>query len=124
MPVASSRDRVCFTGRSLGVVLLLLVNVLWVLSSELTRFIFIDEDFKRPFFTAYVKTCMLTVYIVRYIAFEKSQQFLRVRMGTFVHVLVPSPGYSLVLLEYAVENPNNVDRSLVEVAHAQGRSVA
>ncbi|KAK6730046.1 hypothetical protein RB195_006854 [Necator americanus] len=76
MPVASSRDRVCFTGRSLGVVLLLLVNVLWVLSSELTRFIFIDEDFKRPFFTAYVKTCMLTVYIVRYIAFEKSQQHL------------------------------------------------
>ncbi|ETN84576.1 hypothetical protein NECAME_06812 [Necator americanus] len=39
-------------------------------------FIFIDEDFKRPFFTAYVKTCMLTVYIVRYIAFEKSQQHL------------------------------------------------
>ncbi|EPB68016.1 hypothetical protein ANCCEY_12888 [Ancylostoma ceylanicum] len=74
MPVASSRTRACFTGRTLGVILLLLVNVLWVLSSELTRFIFIDEDFKRPFFTAYVKTCMLTVYMVRYLAFEKSQE--------------------------------------------------
>ncbi|RCN40730.1 hypothetical protein ANCCAN_13337 [Ancylostoma caninum] len=74
MPVASSRTQACFTGRTLGVILLLLVNVLWVLSSELTRFIFIDEDFKRPFFTAYVKTCMLTVYMVRYLAFEKSQE--------------------------------------------------
>ncbi|XGW24821.1 hypothetical protein V3C99_006351 [Haemonchus contortus] len=55
-------------------ILLLLVNVLWVLSSELTRFIFIDENFKRPFFTAYVKTCMLTVYMVRYLVFEKPEQ--------------------------------------------------
>ncbi|WKX91959.1 hypothetical protein Q1695_010193 [Nippostrongylus brasiliensis] len=74
MPDTTSRDRVCFTARTLGIVLLLLVNVLWVLSSELTRFIFIDEDFKRPFFTAYVKTCMLTVYMVRFLVFEKPQQ--------------------------------------------------
>ncbi|VDO95993.1 unnamed protein product [Heligmosomoides polygyrus] len=74
MPETSSRSRVCFTGRTLGIILLLLVNVLWVLSSELTRFIFIDEGFKRPFFTAYVKTCMLTVYMVRYLVFEKPQQ--------------------------------------------------
>ncbi|VDO74748.1 unnamed protein product [Haemonchus placei] len=74
MPEASSVDRVCLSSRSLGMILLLLVNVLWVLSSELTRFIFIDEDFKRPFFTAYVKTCMLTVYMVRYLVFEKPEQ--------------------------------------------------
>ncbi|KAK6025530.1 hypothetical protein OSTOST_08567, partial [Ostertagia ostertagi] len=42
--------------------------------SSRDQFIFIDEDFKRPFFTAYVKTCMLTVYMVRYLVFEKPEQ--------------------------------------------------
>ncbi|KAJ1347324.1 hypothetical protein KIN20_002359 [Parelaphostrongylus tenuis] len=60
--------------RWLGIVLLLVVNVLWVLTSELTRFIFVDEGFKRPFFTWYVKSCMLTVYVVRYLACEPAGQ--------------------------------------------------
>ncbi|KHJ80441.1 hypothetical protein OESDEN_19884 [Oesophagostomum dentatum] len=85
MPSAPMDGGACFTGRTLGVVLLLLVNVLWVLSSEVTRFIFIDEDFKRPFFTAYVKTCMLTIYMLRFLLFEKPQQ---VCWGLFVTVSV------------------------------------
>ncbi|CAJ0594258.1 unnamed protein product [Cylicocyclus nassatus] len=74
MPTPSPQSRACLTGRTLGVMILVLVNVLWVLSSEVTRFIFIDENFRRPFFTAYVKTCMLTIYMVRFLVFEKPQQ--------------------------------------------------
>ncbi|CAI2321594.1 unnamed protein product [Caenorhabditis sp. 36 PRJEB53466] len=60
----------CLDSKSIGICLLLIVNVLWVLSSELTRFIFVDEEFRRPFFTVYVKSCTLIVYMIRYLVFE------------------------------------------------------
>ncbi|KAE9418475.1 hypothetical protein Angca_005093 [Angiostrongylus cantonensis] len=75
-PSPQSSDHL-ITSRSLGIILLLLVNVLWVLTSELTRYVFVDEGFRRPFFTAYVKTCMLTVYMVRYLACERVQEVYR-----------------------------------------------
>ncbi|PIO73917.1 putative membrane protein [Teladorsagia circumcincta] len=49
-----------------------------------STFIFIDEDFKRPFFTAYVKTCMLTVYMVRYLVFEKPVQISAVSYALYI----------------------------------------
>ncbi|EFO84613.1 hypothetical protein CRE_03889 [Caenorhabditis remanei] len=60
----------CLDSKSVGICLLLIVNVLWVLSSELTRFIFVDEEFRRPFFTVYVKSCTLIIYMIRYLLFE------------------------------------------------------
>ncbi|CAP38867.2 Protein CBG22233 [Caenorhabditis briggsae] len=60
----------CLDSKTVGICLLLIVNVLWVLSSELTRFIFVDEEFRRPFFTVYVKSCTLIVYMIRYLLFE------------------------------------------------------
>ncbi|CAJ0572403.1 unnamed protein product, partial [Mesorhabditis spiculigera] len=53
--------------RMLGLLILLVVNVLWVLSSELLRYIFIEEHFRRPFFVSWLKNCMLSVYILRYL---------------------------------------------------------
>ncbi|NP_001348660.1 Solute carrier family 35 member F5 [Caenorhabditis elegans] len=60
----------CLDSKTVGICLLLIVNVLWVLSSELTRFIFVDEEFRRPFFTVYVKSCTLIIYMIRYLFFE------------------------------------------------------
>lgn len=60
----------CLDSKTVGICLLLIVNVLWVLSSELTRFIFVDEEFRRPFFTVYVKSCTLIIYMIRYLLFE------------------------------------------------------
>lgn len=60
----------CLDSKSVGICLLLIVNVLWVLSSELTRYIFVDEEFRRPFFTVYVKSCTLIIYMIRYLLFE------------------------------------------------------
>ncbi|PAV56175.1 hypothetical protein WR25_13399 [Diploscapter pachys] len=56
----------------IGNVLLIIVNVLWVLSAEATEvsklvnYIFLDEKFKRPFFTVYVKSVLCTVYLLRF----------------------------------------------------------
>ncbi|KAE9550331.1 hypothetical protein FO519_006463 [Halicephalobus sp. NKZ332] len=51
--------------RILGILLLLVVNLVWVGSAELTRYIFVDLHFKRPFFTTYVKSCMFTMFLLK-----------------------------------------------------------
>ncbi|XP_065369547.1 solute carrier family 35 member F5 [Calliphora vicina] len=48
----------------LGVTILILVDVIWVSSSELTKFLYEDENFKKPFFCTYFKTSMFTIYLV------------------------------------------------------------
>ncbi|KAM7345601.1 solute carrier family 35 member F5 [Cochliomyia hominivorax] len=48
----------------LGVTILILVDVIWVTSSELTKFLYEDENFKKPFFCTYFKTSMFTIYLV------------------------------------------------------------
>lgn len=47
----------------LGLFVLLVVDVIWVASSELTKFIYINEAYKKPFFSTYVKTSMFTLYL-------------------------------------------------------------
>ncbi|KAK5647587.1 hypothetical protein RI129_002479 [Pyrocoelia pectoralis] len=48
----------------LGVFILLLVDVIWVSSSELTKYIYHNEAFEKPFFSTYVKTSMFTLYLL------------------------------------------------------------
>lgn len=57
--------------RIFGLFLLFIVNILWVAAAEITRFIFVDLNFKRPFFTTYVKLCMLTLYLLRYFMIKR-----------------------------------------------------
>lgn len=58
----------------IGLSLLVVVNILWVLSAEITRYIFVEENFKRPFFIVYVKSCMLIVYMIRYLSCETTNK--------------------------------------------------
>ncbi|KYQ49500.1 Solute carrier family 35 member F5 [Trachymyrmex zeteki] len=48
----------------LGLLVLLLVDIIWVSSSELTKYIYRDETFERPFFSTYVRTSMFTFYLL------------------------------------------------------------
>lgn len=48
----------------LGLFVLLLVDIVWVSSSELTKFIYNNEAYEKPFFTTYVKTSMFTLYLL------------------------------------------------------------
>ncbi|XP_073953536.1 solute carrier family 35 member F5 [Choristoneura fumiferana] len=47
-----------------GLFILLLVDVLWVVSSELTKYIYIEQKIDRPFLVTYVRSSLLFVYLV------------------------------------------------------------
>lgn len=53
-----------------GVIVLLIVDVIWVGSAELTDFIFKSEGFNKPFFTTYVKTSSFMVYLTGFLFYE------------------------------------------------------
>ena len=48
---------------SLGVLTLLLVDIIWVGSSELTEYIFKQQNFNKPFFSTYLKTSLFMLYL-------------------------------------------------------------
>ncbi|CAH3189167.1 unnamed protein product [Porites evermanni] len=69
--IVSQEDRVRRRRRLLlGVVVLLLVDVLWVGSSELTDFIFKYEGFDKPFFTTFFKTSSFMIYLTGFLFYE------------------------------------------------------
>ncbi|XP_072387880.1 solute carrier family 35 member F5 [Diabrotica undecimpunctata] len=51
----------------LGFLVLILVDVIWVSSSELTKFIYNNETFEKPFFCTYIKTSMFTLYLLGFL---------------------------------------------------------
>ncbi|GFT94442.1 solute carrier family 35 member F5 [Nephila pilipes] len=50
-----------------GTLVLLIVDVIWVASSELTEYIFNYENFSKPFFSTYVKTTMFILYLLGFV---------------------------------------------------------
>ncbi|XP_042856729.1 solute carrier family 35 member F5-like isoform X2 [Penaeus japonicus] len=52
---------------ALGIFVLLLVDVIWVASSELSEYIFNDAGFDKPFFSTYLKTSMFTLYLLGFV---------------------------------------------------------
>ncbi|KAH0945247.1 hypothetical protein HN011_007474 [Eciton burchellii] len=47
----------------LGLLVLLLVDIIWVSSSELTKYIYREAAFEKPFFSTYIRTSMFTLYL-------------------------------------------------------------
>jgi solute carrier family 35 protein F5 len=54
----------------IGCFVLILVDVIWVSSSELTKFIYNNETFEKPFFCTYVKTSMFTLYLLGFLFWQ------------------------------------------------------
>jgi len=48
---------------ALGLLTLLLVDLIWVASSELTEYIFKSQNFSKPFFSTYLKTSLFMLYL-------------------------------------------------------------
>lgn len=48
----------------LGLVVLILVDIIWVSSSELTKYLYQNEKYDKPFFCTYFKTSMFTLYLL------------------------------------------------------------
>lgn len=49
---------------TLGVLLLILTDIVWVSSSEMTKFLYQEEQYDKPFFCTYFKTSMFVLYLV------------------------------------------------------------
>ncbi|XP_026468944.1 solute carrier family 35 member F5-like isoform X3 [Ctenocephalides felis] len=47
----------------LGLFVLLLVDIIWVSSSELTKYIYHNQEYEKPFFSTYLKTSLFTFYL-------------------------------------------------------------
>lgn len=47
---------------AIGSAVLLLVDILWVASSEITEYLYHEKKFNKPFFTAYCKSVMFVIY--------------------------------------------------------------
>ncbi|KAG8432200.1 hypothetical protein GDO86_016734 [Hymenochirus boettgeri] len=52
----------------LGIIVLLLVDVIWVASSELTSYIF--QEYNKPFFSTFAKTSMFILYLLGFIVWR------------------------------------------------------
>ncbi|XP_069588643.1 solute carrier family 35 member F5 isoform X1 [Ranitomeya imitator] len=52
----------------LGILVLLLVDVIWVASSELTSYIF--QEFNKPFFSTFAKTSMFVLYLLGFLIWQ------------------------------------------------------
>ncbi|XP_010783537.1 solute carrier family 35 member F5 [Notothenia coriiceps] len=66
---ASQRRRM-----ALGVVILLLVDVIWVVSSELTSYIFRRQEYNKPFFSTFTKTSMFVLYLLGFLLWRPWRQ--------------------------------------------------
>ncbi|XP_061774492.1 solute carrier family 35 member F5-like isoform X2 [Nerophis ophidion] len=66
---ASQRRRM-----ALGVAILLLVDVIWVASSELTSYIFKHQDYNKPFFSTFAKTSMFVLYLLGFLLWRPWRQ--------------------------------------------------
>ncbi|XP_059174232.1 solute carrier family 35 member F5-like [Physella acuta] len=54
----------------LGIIALLIVDIVWVVSGEVTKYIFKDSHYSKPFFTTYIKTVMFSLYLFGFIIWK------------------------------------------------------
>merc|ERR1719290_536154 len=54
----------------LGLLTLLLVDIIWVASSELTEFIFKTQNYSKPFFSTYLKTSLFMLYLPGFLVYK------------------------------------------------------
>ncbi|CAL8070171.1 unnamed protein product [Orchesella dallaii] len=51
----------------LGIFVLVIVDIIWVASSELSSYLFHDEKFDKPFYSTYIKTSMFLIFLFGFI---------------------------------------------------------
>ncbi|KAJ8256004.1 hypothetical protein COCON_G00198680 [Conger conger] len=65
---------------ALGVLILLLVDIIWVASSELTSYIFKRQDYNKPFFSTFAKTSMFVLYLLGFLVWRPWRQMCTRRL--------------------------------------------
>ena len=54
----------------IGLLTLLLTDLIWVASSELTEYIFKTQKFNKPFFSTYLKTSLFMLYLPGFLIYK------------------------------------------------------
>ena len=54
----------------IGLLTLLLVDIIWVASSELTEYIFKSQHYNKPFFSTYLKTSLFMLYLPGFVVYK------------------------------------------------------
>ena len=57
-----------------GSIVLLVVDLIWVLSSEFTEYLYKEKKYNKPFFSTYVKTSLFTIYLLGFIVWKSWRQ--------------------------------------------------
>ncbi|XP_053553979.1 solute carrier family 35 member F5 isoform X2 [Bombina bombina] len=98
---------------ALGIVILLLVDVIWVASSELTSYIF--QEYNKPFFSTFAKTSMFVLYLLGFIVWRPWRQQctrrLRGKRATFSEPLYVPVKFHDLQSEKLVNTNNEVDKT-------------
>nr|XP_026691600.1 solute carrier family 35 member F5-like isoform X2 [Ciona intestinalis] len=63
-PAKQSKSKFC-----LGLFLLLVVDIIWVASSEASRYLFKDIHYDKPYMSTYIKTSMFSIYLMGFILY-------------------------------------------------------
>ncbi|XP_019327801.1 PREDICTED: solute carrier family 35 member F5 isoform X2 [Aptenodytes forsteri] len=93
---------------ALGIVILLLVDVIWVASSELSSYVF--TKYNKPFFSTFAKTSMFVLYLLGFIVWKPwRQQCTRGFRGKHAAFFADAEGYFA-----ACTTDNTVNSSLSE----------
>uniref|UniRef100_A0A674AJ24 Solute carrier family 35 member F5 n=1 Tax=Salmo trutta TaxID=8032 RepID=A0A674AJ24_SALTR len=102
---------------ALGVVILLLVDIIWVASSELTSYIFKRQEYNKPFFSTFTKTSMFVLYLLGFLLWRPWRQqctgSLQGRHAAFfADAEVNSIGHAVTHLPlYPLSFPSNLSAS-------------
>ncbi|XP_066542546.1 solute carrier family 35 member F5-like isoform X3 [Hoplias malabaricus] len=93
----------------LGITILLLVDIIWVASSELTAYIFVQQQYTKPFFSTFVKTSMFMLYLLGFLFWRPWRQQCATRYQQFTTFIPDSDSYKT-----AGGNENSFNISLSE----------
>ncbi|CAL1543754.1 unnamed protein product, partial [Lymnaea stagnalis] len=77
----------------IGIIALLIVDIVWVISGEITKYLFQETNFDKPFFTTYVKTVMFTVYLFGFIIWKPWRDQCCYRRGSPIYVPIKYDNY-------------------------------
>ncbi|KAL1502257.1 hypothetical protein ABEB36_007423 [Hypothenemus hampei] len=70
----------------IGLIVLILVDIIWVSSSELTKYIYKHETFGKPFFCTYLKTSMFTFYLFGFLFWPPWKDAYCTRTANYVYL--------------------------------------
>lgn len=70
----------------LGVLILIVVDLIWVCSSEVTEHLFKNEHYSKPFFSTYIKTVMFGIYLFGFLFWNPWRRTCRTAVTSHMYV--------------------------------------